>query len=619
MNTASTAPPDRFCDLVMKGGITSGIVYPPAIVELAKHYRFKSIGGTSAGAIAAAVTAAAEYQRRCASVDTGFALLARMPSRMGDAVPGGQSGLLSLFQPDPPCRRLFSLLVGSLNRANTYTRIAAIAFGFVRAYWPATLLSVGAGALVAWIDSWLSGVLVLIAALVISIGYWAYRDITRAVVKNNYGLCKGMTVHKKGKPEALTPWLHALIQEAAGRKTGDAPLTFGDLWGAPGFPSWVAPAPGARRKSIDLQMFTTNLAHGRPYILPHAEAKARLFYERSELAEYLPEKVMEWIEAHAVPYARSVESPDSDPDPDIASRHGLKELPAAEHFPVLLAARMSLSFPVLFSAVPLWAIDYDPPRGKRTFKRCMFSDGGICSNFPMHLFDGLVPMWPTFGIQLEPKLPERPNMTFLPQRYEEGYGERWYRFDDENAGAASRLGGFLGAIVNTMQNWNDNTLSRMAGVRDRVVRLRLEDDEGGLNLNMSKTLIDAVAQRGGTAGRDLVDRFVPEGSSTTTRGWDEQRWVRLDVLLQLLEMRLPGAAAAITQSIPHAKSYGALVTEAQTTAPPGHAHPLTATQAGALQVLLDALESASTSFDRSRPAYSWEPAPPADLRVRPPL
>jgi hypothetical protein len=50
--------PNRYCDIVMKGGITSGVVYPPAVVELSKTYTFKNIGGTSAGAIAAAVTAA---------------------------------------------------------------------------------------------------------------------------------------------------------------------------------------------------------------------------------------------------------------------------------------------------------------------------------------------------------------------------------------------------------------------------------------------------------------------------------------------------------------------------------------------------------------------------------
>ena len=44
---AGVAPEDRYCDLVMKGGITSGVVYPLAIWTLAKHYRFKNIGGTS--------------------------------------------------------------------------------------------------------------------------------------------------------------------------------------------------------------------------------------------------------------------------------------------------------------------------------------------------------------------------------------------------------------------------------------------------------------------------------------------------------------------------------------------------------------------------------------------
>jgi Patatin-like phospholipase len=52
--------PTKLCDVVMKGGITSGVVYPKAISELARVYSFKNIGGASAGAIAAAAAAAAE-------------------------------------------------------------------------------------------------------------------------------------------------------------------------------------------------------------------------------------------------------------------------------------------------------------------------------------------------------------------------------------------------------------------------------------------------------------------------------------------------------------------------------------------------------------------------------
>src|SRR5262249_62316943 len=46
--------PAQSCDIVMKGGITSGVVYPLALVELSTKFRFSNIGGTSAGAMAAA-------------------------------------------------------------------------------------------------------------------------------------------------------------------------------------------------------------------------------------------------------------------------------------------------------------------------------------------------------------------------------------------------------------------------------------------------------------------------------------------------------------------------------------------------------------------------------------
>ncbi len=50
---ANDSPPDlgrTFCDVVMKGGITSGVVYPTAIAGLAQRYRLRNIGGASAGA-----------------------------------------------------------------------------------------------------------------------------------------------------------------------------------------------------------------------------------------------------------------------------------------------------------------------------------------------------------------------------------------------------------------------------------------------------------------------------------------------------------------------------------------------------------------------------------------
>jgi hypothetical protein len=44
--------PRKCCDIVMKGGITSGVVYPLAVCELAQTYQFKHIGGCRGRALA---------------------------------------------------------------------------------------------------------------------------------------------------------------------------------------------------------------------------------------------------------------------------------------------------------------------------------------------------------------------------------------------------------------------------------------------------------------------------------------------------------------------------------------------------------------------------------------
>ena|SRR5438270_147684 len=65
----------------MKGGITSGVVYPATVSRFAETYQFVNIGGTSAGAIAAAATAAAEYRRAQGSGE-GFKKLSELPRKV---------------------------------------------------------------------------------------------------------------------------------------------------------------------------------------------------------------------------------------------------------------------------------------------------------------------------------------------------------------------------------------------------------------------------------------------------------------------------------------------------------------------------------------------------------
>ena len=78
----ASGPPTE-CDVIMKGGITSGVVYPLTICKLATKYRLSNIGGTSAGAIAAVVAAAAEYRRQHdpEASAAGYQALAALPLR----------------------------------------------------------------------------------------------------------------------------------------------------------------------------------------------------------------------------------------------------------------------------------------------------------------------------------------------------------------------------------------------------------------------------------------------------------------------------------------------------------------------------------------------------------
>ena len=226
---SDTAPADRFCDLVMKGGITSGVVYPLAILELAKSYRFKNIGGTSAGAIAAVVTAAAEYRRRRGSM-AGFEKLGALPANLGEAV-GSQSRLLSLFQPSPSTKRLFIALLYALNRESTMRRWLGIALGFARAYWLPAIVGLAVALGIAWLFAPQGPLSVAVLALIgIATGVLAgvYRDVVKGLVPNGFGLCKcgpGL-----GLEPALVPWLHDLIQATAGRGAVEPPLTKNEVF-----------------------------------------------------------------------------------------------------------------------------------------------------------------------------------------------------------------------------------------------------------------------------------------------------------------------------------------------------------------------------------------------------
>lgn len=672
-------PFDRYCDLVLTGGLASGVVYPWAIVELARAYRFRNIGGTSVGAMAAALAAAAEYGRRT-GYEAPFEALRRAPATLGRELPDGRTRMLSLFQPNPHGERLIRLW-GQLGRGNKdrakkedarcqrrdgFRRAVGLV---LRAYATALIFGALLGAMLAKAVAWalgqppgewsgLSIAFVMLVALLCAVlagvrAVWS--DIRFGLIKNDYGLCKGGTIKRPGDDQELTglsEWLHDAIQASAGLKDDDAPLTFRDLWCAPACPGAerrpCGPDDPPSRRSINLQMITTNVTHGRPYRLPLEDAASRLFFRRDDLKDFFPACVLKALVDAAQPYAPA---PGHTSDPPASKEtEELLELPGAD-MPVVVAARLSLSFPLLFSAVPLWAVDYEQPEvEKRKLRRCLFTDGGVSSNFPIHLFDAAIPRWPTFGFWLDRRSPYRHRKekedVWLPEFNGQGWGDSWNRFDPESRCAATdsesncvqcptpplggcrsdvhMLWGFLRGMLTSALDWRDRTSFRLPHVRNRVARIMLQRDEGGLNIGMPREQILEMAHRYGTrAGRKFIERFK-ERDGRPARAWSEQRWIRFNLLVNGLRERLDGlatSAAWSTDAVPLRRAIERAIRRATEDPEPvedrGDCNKITTKAAKSLAELLRELERLEAVLQATPKAFASPPEP--ELRLRPPL
>ena len=170
------------------------------------------------------------------------------------------------------------------------------------------------------------------------------------VPANRFGICSGLDGERQGNAVPLTTWLADYLDALAGKAPNGNPLTFGELWGGPE----VRP----EERNVDLQMMTTCLTLGRPFRLPFESQ--RFMFRESDFTALFPERVVTWMIEN-----EQAGLDDADPDETAASAEvdrrippGFYPMPSAANLPVVVAARMSLSFPVLFSAVPLYAVDF---------------------------------------------------------------------------------------------------------------------------------------------------------------------------------------------------------------------------------------------------------------------
>ena len=545
----------RECDVVMKGGITSGVVYPLAVCELARRFRLRNVGGTSAGAIAAALSAAAEHGRGgAAAAPSGFARLAGLPEWIG-----GDGRLLALFRPDRRTRSLFRIAMAAIRRRRGVLCKLRLALAVVwatsraalasRELWLPLLGTLPGALVLAALAPWEPapagpigpvGWLGIAAALLIVAGGWTAgaavavaRVAARRLPRNLYGLVSG-SGPVGGEVPRLTDWLADEIDRTAGRPAGatDPPLTFGELWRGPeGEGSAADPA-------VRLEMLTTDLTTGGPLRLPY-ELGRGYFFHPDEMRRLFPERVVRSLESS--PPSEEEMTPSErkkwHEEVGLFAERGLRPMPDPENLPVVVATRMSLSFPILLSALPLHALDRSlaAPRPEPVW----LSDGGITSNFPVHFFDTPLPVRPTFGFNLRPfhaehpKRPDECDNVFVPEDNRSGILAWWTRWHDRSG--FGRLGGFFGAILNALQNWVDNAQLPVPGYRDRVAHVSHDESEGGMNLDMPPEVLAALSERGRCGGERLADWYTTPPADGRKTSWENHRWVRLRSSLGLLE------------------------------------------------------------------------------------
>lgn len=553
----ATPVPTLPCDLIMQGGVASGVVYPLAIMEIAKKHELRGVGGTSAGAIGAVVAAAAEYGRR-RRTGTGYAQLAALSKDILD------KGIGRLFQPTAGMAGPFDLLVALQSRG----AIAGV-LAYVGTYWPVVWLAGALGFLnIGWLVAGSpplaalvrdSGDTLMILGAQLGVGLmlfmlkslstrsrraldgpmalllaggllWAMCDFflryvpggagvnddffvhmgmaalaaTSAMIfvfivlltidllriastKHRFGVCSGRTEAPR-KDAALMEWLHHHVQAASGAQ---APLTFGDLE-ATRLEAELAKAEGrpftppVNTNDIELRMTVTDLGLRRPHTLPFLPPHMQ--FVPNELAQVLPQAVVDAM----------YDAKNGDP----AKSH---PLPPWHKLPVLFAVRMSLCYPVLFRMVPLYHRSEDP-HGKP--ERTLFTDGGICSNFPIHFYDGLLPSWPTLAIALEPSAD--PNRGSV-------------KIDRSDARPKPRrtpasLADALGLIFQTAGGWRDQVQTSLPGYRERVCVVGLTKKQGGFDFEMARRDIASAMFRGKQAGVMLCGR-VPDPLPPEPAAW----------------------------------------------------------------------------------------------------
>lgn len=716
-------PQDRFCDVVLDGGVINGVVYPGFLIELARKFRFRSLGGTSVGAIAAALAAACEYNRRYQGNNGFNEGLAKMPTELASLVDEENqiTKIRSLFQPEPKVERLFNWFVDLLgtrlqridaqviNREKREVKAEAEAFEstpetshFMRLLllaWVKAVDHFGPNSwwLFWWMLAALDGVLLiskdyaltypwqimlwqffyLLGVILIHPVCIAIVQVCRLIKSPGFGACTGMRA-SPSNAEGLFEWLYEGVQKAANLPI-HKPLTFADLWQAPCGPK---AADGSQEpRSIDLRMITTCLSYGRIYELPLEDDTAFVMFKLSELKPYFSDAVMAHLRRVSKPVIvescsflqsklqkRSVvigqmEDPNLSKDAsdklhkkvadltiefkaceDGFGEPDIRELPRAD-LPIVVAARMSMAVPILFQSIPLIGFNLDENFEDTKLVRLWFSDGGIGSNFPIHLFDKPIPRWPTFGLKILDESPRKTSTNsslkaYIPFGHLDGMDDNLL-YSKDNSGFTnidekkSSIRSFIKmvfSIYTSAKDGHDQSFLRMPDVRNRIVRIYMDHRAGNmLNLKIEPDKIIQLARDVGALGGRLAAQAylaqVPQTRHAWVNAWQDHRWVRFSMLTEGLRSYLKGFTHAVhLNALPGSENSNTLIDQVKqsTQNPPlaSRSNPsdevlLTQNQSSQFLAIINAisvLETQLLALDSPQP-YTPEPMPV--LRFKP--
>jgi predicted acylesterase/phospholipase RssA len=613
------ASPTQECDLIMKGGVTSGLVYPGAIYALSEQFRLRNIGGTSAGAIGAVAAAAMEFGRRSSNNPDARSQMGDLPSELAAKTDQGESRLEAMFCGDPgriagepgtapllaglkgvlagrpgALRRLLGGAKRPLASTAAATAVQALAGGVLAGFVAAqagmgAIITASAAALATLATIYGTGKPNVVASVQhgapISLG--SLNRALRPFVSNGLGLATGFAdppgaTIKGDQLPSLTLWLHQTIQRLAGLSATepDDVLTFGKLWSL-----GTDPNPSAFDvRAIDLVLVCSDLNRMQSASFPFLPDNHRLYYDPVEWQRLFPEPVLKALEKHSWPVLSDAMPAalgyDLDNIRQAAKGLGavgerLRLLPKGKHIPIIVGARASMAFPGLFTPLPLWVLRWiGEPKVvglEPVLSPVYLSDGGITSNFPIHLFDSVLPTRPTFAVNLlypgddlsieeftaddgnaargksvpgnvrtlgsSFAVDEQYSTEMLIMPFADQDRVNFYKAPASGA-PVQQVAGLIARVVETARTWGDVSLYNQVGVRDRIIHIRLTGQEGGFNLSMDKASINSLNVKGTAAGTTLNCRFRFENPVDTldTRGrftltWNNHRRIRAESVL----------------------------------------------------------------------------------------